>query len=112
LLFEGRQATPIERSHLVEVAEKVRTALGSEVQAFLIVSGSEQPATLNWDGVVLLDDRRELHKRYGAGAATLYFIRPDGYIGFRSQPVGEEPLWAYLSKLFLQAQEAREGVTQ
>lgn len=112
LLFAGKHSTASEHSQMVEIASKVQAALGNEGQTFLIVSGSELPATLNWDGVVLLDEQGELHKHYGTGVTTLYFIRPDGYIGFRSQPVMEEPLWTYLGKLFLQPQEASQGLTR
>ena len=65
------------------------------------MSANDQPDQLDWDGSILLDPDHQLHRRYGAGAASLYFIRPDDYIGFRSQPAREEPLLAYLGELFL-----------
>jgi hypothetical protein len=31
-------------------------------------------------------ESNELHRRYGATSTTLYLVRPDGYVAFRSQP--------------------------
>ena len=56
------------------------------------MSANQKPESLNWDGYILLDPKHELHTTYGAGAESLYFIRPDGYVGFRWQPVREEHL--------------------
>ena len=49
------------------------------------------------------DAQGELHRRYGAGGACLYLIRPDGYVGFRSQPPTAGPLLAYLQRLLAPA---------
>src|SRR5262249_1402191 len=43
----------------------------------------------------------ELHHRFGARNACLYVVRPDGYIGFRSQPPDPEALKSYLTQIFL-----------
>ncbi len=100
LLFAGRAASG-DDANLVQIARRVDKLLGEEVKTLLIVSAWEKPANLDWDGSILLDPEDKLHTRYGAGVASLYFIRPDGYIGFRSQPVREEPLLDYLGTLFL-----------
>jgi len=39
----------------------------------------------------------------------LYLIRPDGYIGFRCQPVAEEQLIGYLRKFFSLVSGARKA---
>ena len=52
-------------------------------------------------GEILLDPRGELHHRYGARSACLYVVRPDGYIGFRSQPPDAEALDSYFTRIFL-----------
>src|SRR5438067_11559903 len=56
---------------------------------------------LDWDGTILLDPEHVLHARYGAGSPSLYFVRPDGYIGFCCQPARIEPLLQYLERLFV-----------
>lgn len=48
----------------------------------------------------MLDSDLEAHKFYGANTESLYFVRPDGYVGFKSQPAQEAPLLQYLGDLF------------
>jgi hypothetical protein len=56
-------------------------------------------------GSCLLDPQGKFHALYEAYRQSLYFIRPDGYIGLRSQPVSEEQLLGYLGKIFSLATE-------
>ena len=35
------------------------------------------------------------------GATCLYFTRPDGYVGYRSEPAAAESLWAYIDRIFV-----------
>jgi hypothetical protein len=95
-----RSQTAQGSAHLVSIASWVESQLGDKVRSYIIVASSDKPASLDTNGAVLLDPERELHQTYGAGAESLYLIRPDGYIGFRSQPVEKEPLLQYLSQLF------------
>ena len=107
LLFDGLAHTAEGYANLSRIAHRVEALLGNEIKIHLVVSANDQPEQLDWDGSVLLDPERQLHRLYGAKAASLYFIRPDGYIGFRSQPAREEPLLAYLGKLFLYSADTR-----
>ncbi|KAM3098865.1 hypothetical protein ACKFKF_16490 [Phormidesmis sp. 146-12] len=66
-----------------------------------IVVGSAKPPQLTWNGSILLDPQGELHTLYGIHQRSLYFIRPDGYIGLRSQPTDEKHLLDYLNKIFI-----------
>jgi hypothetical protein len=49
---------------------------------------------------VLLDTEGAAHHRYQGDLPTLYLIRPDGYIGFRSRPADQTALTAYLTRIF------------
>src|SRR5262245_25714772 len=66
-----------------------------------LVVPHELPEDRVGKGETLLDPRGELHHYYGARSACLYVIRPDGYIGFRSQPPDSEALRSYFTKIFL-----------
>ena len=101
LLFDGLAQTAEGYTTLSRIARRVEALLGNDIKTHFVVSANDRPDQLDWDGSILLDPEHQLHRRYGAGAASLYFIRPDGYIGFRSQPAREEPLLAYLGRLFL-----------
>jgi 2-polyprenyl-6-methoxyphenol hydroxylase-like FAD-dependent oxidoreductase len=101
LLFEGLNPSEAGYTNLVEIAHQVEALLGSVVKIYIIISTKQVSQQPNWNGSVLQDVSGTLHKQYGANAESLYLIRPDGYIGFRSQPVAAEPLLEYLSHLFL-----------
>jgi 2-polyprenyl-6-methoxyphenol hydroxylase-like FAD-dependent oxidoreductase len=100
LLFAGKAPVDKEYWHLVELAAKVETLTSGCVKAHLVLAESKKPEQLPWNGSILLDPQGKLHALYGARRPSLYFIRPDGYIGFRSQPVSEEQLLAYLGRIF------------
>ncbi|PSB14126.1 hypothetical protein C7B61_04880 [filamentous cyanobacterium CCP1] len=66
----------------------------------IVVVGSTKPTQLTWNGSILLDPQGEFHTIYGVHQRSVYFIRPDGYIGLRSQPINEKQLLDYVSKIF------------
>jgi hypothetical protein len=40
-----------------------------------------------------------LHRRYGAAAGRLYLVRPDGYVGYCSEPPSGEGLFRHLARV-------------
>jgi len=100
LLFDGADATPAGYRALTSIADRVRQRLGDHVTPHIIVPRTKRPAELAWDGSVVLDPEGVMHQRYGAAAECLYLVRPDGYVGFRSQPADIGTLDAYLSRIF------------
>ena len=103
LLFDGAAATPAGYRALTSIADHVRQRLGEHVTPHVIVPRTSRPAALTFDGSVVLDPEGVLHHRYGAGSECLYLIRPDGYVGFRSQPADAAALDAFLSGIFVNA---------
>jgi 2-polyprenyl-6-methoxyphenol hydroxylase-like FAD-dependent oxidoreductase len=53
-----------------------------------------------WKGERLADPTNALHRRFGAAGACLYLIRPDGYVGYRGQPLDAYRFREYLKKIF------------
>ena len=104
LLLFGEMARA-EKGHanLLGIARRVEELPGSMVKTHLIVSTDGAPEELAWEGSVLLDGSRSLHELYGASTESLYLIRPDGYVGFRSQPAEVEPLIEYLRSKYADA---------
>lgn len=97
LLFDGK---PTEQGYhnLEKLAQAISERYGSLVAIHLIVADETLPTSLSkFPGNVYLDPEFSLHHAYGAGTESLYLIRPDGYIGFRSQPAKLEPLEQHLS---------------
>ena len=100
VLFAGALATGETHQQLQALADAIMHAHPDRIEAHLIVP-HELPEDLVVKGEMLLDPRGELHHRYGARSACLYVVRPDGYIGFRSQPPDAEALSSYFTQIFL-----------
>ena len=101
LLFDGAAATTEGYQNLETIARRIRARYGKHVAVHVVVPHATVPRVLEWDGSILLDGHRALHRRYGAGSECLYVIRPDGYIGYRSQPAQVEPVMGYLATIFV-----------
>jgi hypothetical protein len=86
-------------ARLADTARRVREALRTDVRTVVAVPAHRRPAGLD-DVDVLLDPDRDAHRRYGATAESLYLVRPDGYVGFRSQPAPARPVLDHLDALF------------
>jgi 2-polyprenyl-6-methoxyphenol hydroxylase-like FAD-dependent oxidoreductase len=100
VLFAGALATRETHRRLQALADATMRMYQDCIVPHLIVP-HELPEDLAGKGEILLDPRGELHHRYGARGACLYVVRPDGYIGFRSQPPDPEALKSYLTQIFL-----------
>jgi 2-polyprenyl-6-methoxyphenol hydroxylase-like FAD-dependent oxidoreductase len=104
LLFDGQAPTPEGYVHLARIADAVVARWGELVRPVVIVYGSETPPELEGAsaaGRVWLDPDGKLHARYGAGSECLYAVRPDGYVGFRSQPADQAALERSLARVLL-----------
>jgi hypothetical protein len=99
VLFAGSQATAATYQYLQTIADTIAQRYGRSVATHFVVP-REVPPQLQGRSEVLVDPRGELHHRYGATIESLYLIRPDGYVGFRSQPADGEVLHSYLAKIF------------
>jgi 2-polyprenyl-6-methoxyphenol hydroxylase-like FAD-dependent oxidoreductase len=100
VLFAGALATGETHRRLQALADATMQTYPDCIEPHLIIP-HELPGDLAGKGEILLDPRGELHHRYGARSACLYVVRPDGYIGFRSQPPDPEALKSYLTQIFL-----------
>jgi 2-polyprenyl-6-methoxyphenol hydroxylase-like FAD-dependent oxidoreductase len=106
LLFDGQIHTEANYIQLIQIAHQVKEVLGNEVKISLIMSQSGEEVNGDGNITLLLDPEQVLHARYGATSPSLYFIRPDGYIGHSCQPVQEEPLLNYLEHWFVRNRES------
>ncbi|PWW24216.1 2-polyprenyl-6-methoxyphenol hydroxylase-like FAD-dependent oxidoreductase [Geodermatophilus normandii] len=99
LLFDGPASTDAGYRRMAETARRVRAALGDDVRTCVVVPGDRRPTGLD-DVAVFLDPDRDAHRRYAATAESLYLVRPDGYIAFRSQPATARPVLDHLGWMF------------
>ncbi|MCA8920971.1 MAG: FAD-dependent monooxygenase [Planctomycetes bacterium] len=99
LLFDGASATPAGDETLRALAAEVRARYGAVVKVHVVLPRTSAPPTLA-DEDPILDQAGGLHAAFRAGAECLYLIRPDGYLGYRAQPVVRERLLDYLERIF------------
>ncbi|HEY9788114.1 MAG TPA: FAD-dependent monooxygenase [Candidatus Obscuribacterales bacterium] len=85
LLFDGKP-TEAGYRNFEEISQSAAKVYGDLIKMHMIVAGDKAPALNNFIGDVWLDEDLSAHRKYAATAESLYLIRPDGYIGFRSQP--------------------------
>jgi hypothetical protein len=78
----------------------VRERWGAHVEPVVVVPRADRPSELPAQERVVLDASKAMHRRYGAGSECLYLLRPDGYVGFRSQPAAWKVLEEHLASIF------------
>lgn len=101
MLFDGTAQTQAGYRAFERIYKKVNERFGSYVRTYVITPCRVRPAALSaFEGPVLLDTDAMLHRRFGAGSESLYLLRPDGYVGYRSQPADESKLFEYLELIF------------
>jgi 2-polyprenyl-6-methoxyphenol hydroxylase-like FAD-dependent oxidoreductase len=101
LLFDGAAPTAEGYRNLLDVAARTGERWGAHVETWIVVPRRMPPNELSGFDRVLLDPKGALHRRYGAGSECVYVIRPDGYVGFRSQPAAWRPLQEHLSMILV-----------
>jgi 2-polyprenyl-6-methoxyphenol hydroxylase-like FAD-dependent oxidoreductase len=100
-LFDGAAPTEEGYARLARIGGRVRSRYGDHVATYVITPSAKKPDALDWEGPLVLDEGSVLHRHFGAGSECLYLIRPDGYVGYRSQPADEAKLFEYLESIFL-----------
>lgn len=84
---------------LIEFGNKAGQTYSKVLKVHLIAATENAPSGMEkWDGDLYLDPEFSLHHKYGAGSECAYLIRPDGYIGFRCQPVDFAALKTYFEQ--------------
>ena len=99
LLFDGQSSSADGYDELQQIATDTRKKWGDHVSIYVVTPRADRPKELTDDILVLHDDGQELEVRYGARTECLYLLRPDLYVGFRSQPADGRELAAYLDTL-------------
>jgi 2-polyprenyl-6-methoxyphenol hydroxylase-like FAD-dependent oxidoreductase len=101
LLFTGKEPDAQELDELTKISVNIISNYLELVDVRLITVGNGTPFDSSHFPSIYIDKDFRMHKDFGAAKASLYLIRPDGYIAFRNQPAKNEDLIEYLSKIFL-----------
>ena len=99
LLFAGHRGGADDASRRHAVFDALAQGYGDLITCFLILPG-KNPAPGRDHEITLLDPDGAAHRAYHADDERLYLVRPDGYIGYRSQPADAGKLVDYLRRLF------------
>ncbi len=105
LLFTGPNPNGRTWKHLDSVSKAISERYGQEIAVCIVVAGTVASSHISSPITLLYDSSSALHKQFGADRESLYLIRPDMYIGFRSHPIADKPLWKYLQQLFITTAE-------
>lgn len=97
LLFDGAAHTEDGQKNLFNIANLALQRWSDRLQVAII---SPHPGWSQAPCPVLRDPDHALHQRYHALTEALYLVRPDGYVGFRSQPAVAAELFDYLERLW------------
>ncbi len=100
ILFAGANPTTTTFESLSQIWSEVERNFANNIVPHFVIHGTKKTSTLQWNGSLLIDPDGDFHHRYGARSNCLYLIRPDKYVGFRSQPAQLEPLLKHCARIF------------
>ena len=103
LMFVGNYDEPDFKEDFKQRYSLLKQKYGEAIEPVLIHI-NELPFAVEGEISVIQDDRGELHQRYGAHSHCIYLIRPDGYIGYRSQPAKLNLFLEYCDRIFAQTE--------
>lgn len=96
LLFDGRSASNEGYARMNGVAAAITGRFGGVVDVKIVTPRSSRPEGIAKEVPVLLDPDGELEKAYAASTECLYVVRPDLCVGYRSQPIAQDQVLAWL----------------
>jgi 2-polyprenyl-6-methoxyphenol hydroxylase-like FAD-dependent oxidoreductase/heme-degrading monooxygenase HmoA len=99
LLYADRSAGEAAVAAVEKLCADVRGLASGEIDVYLLLSPDAQ-APWMLDPPVLRDDAGEFRAAYGVTGTAAYLVRPDGQVGFRSQPIDADALRKNLSLVF------------
>lgn len=101
LIFTGKEPEDMELREIGPIYDLITGEYKSLIEPHLILGSRELKAKLPEIASTWLDEGLQMYRDFGAAKASLYLIRPDGYIAFRNQPASASDLKEYLSGIFI-----------
>ena len=107
LLFSGDDTSDSEIEKFQTIATNITKSYKQFIDVIVILDSMDSVARCNPKLAGLKETVRTVadwematHHKYAAGSNCAYLIRPDCYVGFRSQPMDEALLTTYLNRIF------------
>lgn len=101
LLFTGARPEDMELSELRKIRSSIEPEYGDTIEIHVIAGTDELPSEFKTMHPIWRDKDLVMHRDFGAAKASLYLLRPDGYLGFRNQPASLSDFTEYLAKIFI-----------
>ena len=101
LLLPGSGPRGAEEARALEdIGSTVAEICGGRVRVYIVLPPHVSAGAPGGPAILARDPDGAFHRRYGADSARIYFVRPDGYIGFRGDPTQTQDLMEHLRTLF------------
>lgn len=101
LLFTGGDPEDMELDELRKIHDAIAVKYEGVMAVHVVAGPKGVPEDFKHMSSVWTDGDLRMHKDFGAARASLYLVRPDGYVGFRNQPASHEDLDECLVKIFV-----------
>jgi 2-polyprenyl-6-methoxyphenol hydroxylase-like FAD-dependent oxidoreductase len=99
LVYADRSADEAAVTAVEALCADVRAQASGEIDVYLLASPDARlPSMLN--PPVVRDTGGQFRAAYGVSGTALYLVRPDGHVGFRSQPIDADVLRSHLRLVF------------
>jgi 2-polyprenyl-6-methoxyphenol hydroxylase-like FAD-dependent oxidoreductase len=102
LLFAGLSPTP-ETIRALRAIEASVLSLRDHLRVFYVYPSqawATEAGASEDDPSVIVDGLEKLHTSFGIREAEIVYLRPDGYIGLRTQNLGKQTLLEYLGLIY------------
>jgi hypothetical protein len=98
MIFAGVVDSP-GTEHLLQIGAAVETQYQAAIRFYVVTVELSFP--LHGQGHIILDPDKSIHRAYASWEPSLYLIRPDKYIAYRSQTIDQNRLASYLDRMLV-----------
>jgi hypothetical protein len=98
MLFAGVADSP-DVEHLLQIGATIQTRYQAPIQWYVVAV--ELPSHLPAQEHILMDTDKSIHMAYASWGPSVYLIRPDTYIAYRSRTIDQNRLTAYLDRILV-----------
>ncbi|HEX5838128.1 MAG TPA: FAD-dependent monooxygenase, partial [Anaerolineales bacterium] len=95
MIFAGATGSP-DIEDLIRTGAAIQAQYRAPIRFYVVAT--EPPGHLFDQARILVDADRRIHRAYASWAPSLYLIRPDKHIAYRSQSIDPDLLAAYLDR--------------
>ena len=98
MIFAGVTGSP-DLETLLNIGATIQAAYQAPIRFYVVAV--EQPFHRDGQEHILVDPDKRIHSAYASWRTSLYLIRPDKYIAYRSQIVDQKRLASYLDRMLV-----------